>query len=45
MNDQITNPEKFIRILKESQVFQDFDVVSLQKLLMQMRHKRWKAGQ
>jgi len=45
MNDLITNPERYIRILKESQVFQDFDNLTLRKLLLKMNYKRWKSGQ
>ncbi len=45
MYNQQTHPDKFIDALKNSTVFQDFDKMTLQKLLLKMTHKHWKAGQ
>lgn len=41
----IVHSKKYIEVLKSSKVFRDFDVSTLQKLLLKMKHKHWKAGQ
>ncbi len=41
----IVHSKKYVEVLKASRVFQDFDELTLQKMLLEMKHKHWKAGQ